>query len=169
MHSLTADQARQHFMVDEETGQLIRTKTVASNAVIGSVAGSLDKLGYLRVHVLGKKYSVHRIVWLVVRGEFPNGDIDHINGVKTDNRICNLREVSKMENQRNKALGKNNRSGFIGVSFSKRDNMWNAQIVIRKKAIHIGTFKTPDEANTARLEFSKKFNFHENHGRNSNA
>jgi hypothetical protein len=77
--------------------------------------------------------------------------IDHINGVSSDNRICNLREATISENGQNRKRGKNNTSGFTGVSWHKSKNKWCSQIRVNGDLIALGSFDTPQEANDAYL------------------
>jgi hypothetical protein len=118
----------------------------------GKVAGYLHKTGYVRVRVCGIKYQAHRLVWLLVNGQFPAAETDHINGIPSDNRPCNLRKASTAENQRNTPLQKNNTSGFKGVSFNKRDRKYLGQLTVNRKIVHIGYFNTADEANAAVID-----------------
>ena len=91
--------------------------------------------------------------------------IDHINGKRSDNRIENLRAVTKPENFRNMCLRSDNKSGCPGVTFHKASNLWHARITVDKKIISLGYFKKHEEAIEARLKANKCYGFHENHGR----
>lgn len=133
----------------------------------GRAAGSVSGLSpYIRVNVSRTFYLAHRIVWLHVNGHWPSGQIDHINGVKTDNRLANLRQVNRLENARNAALPCTNTSGVVGVSYDNRDDLWHAYIGVgdgsRKS---LGYFKTKAEAAAARLAGERLLGYHKNHGR----
>lgn len=93
------------------------------------------------------------MAWIYCFGEIPDGlQIDHINGIKTDNRICNLRLVNgQSDNLQNICIKSNNKSGYTGVYFNKRDKVWLAQIGLNKKRKTIGTFATAKEAHEAYL------------------
>lgn len=130
----------------------------------GKTAGSL-KEGYINLSIGRRNYPAHRIAWLCHYGEWPAHDIDHINGCKSDNRIENLRDVTKTENNRNTPLRKNNSSGFVGVYWDKVSSKWSAKIGIGGKLKNIGFYKTIEEAIEARKEFSVALGYHENHGR----
>ncbi|NNR90766.1 HNH endonuclease [Escherichia coli] len=94
----------------------------------GKVAGLLESNGYIRIRINGIKWLAHRIVWVMFNGDIPEGmEIDHINGIRHDNRIENLRLVKKSANQRNRIkLSKNNSSGISGVYFCNTRKRWIA-------------------------------------------
>ena len=108
---------------------------------IGKPAGGPFR-GYLRLMVDGKLYLCHRLAWLYVHGDWPTETIDHINGIKSDNRIKNLRAVSHMENCQNRPLRKDNSSGISGVCWDKSSNHWRATIAVNGKRKHL--IKTSD-------------------------
>jgi len=125
---LTQSRLQELFSYNPDTGALTR-KINAARAKAGDVAGCLDKsTGYLKVNVDGKLYLAHRIVWMYAHGSFPSGVIDHINMVKSDNKIENLRDVTYSANNRNMGLKANNTSGMCGVSWNKGANLWEAYI-----------------------------------------
>lgn len=97
-------------------------------------------------------------------GEFPEGQIDHVNQIKTDNRFENLREVTNTINHQNIQLQKNNKSGVHGVGFHKTTKKWRACIKVNGKLIHLGLYSEKDLAIKARKEAEVKYKFHKNHG-----
>jgi hypothetical protein len=115
--------------------------------------------------LLGYPRRVHRIVWFMYYGEWPKDQIDHINGVATDNRIENLRDVSNKENMHNKSRQANNTSGVTGIYWYPKREKWLVQLATSGKRYHIGYFKDKEDAIAARKEAEKKYGFHENHGR----
>ena len=121
--------------------------------------------GYLYGTLSGKSVRAHRVIWKLIYGQEPN-KIDHINGVRDDNRKDNLRSISTAENQKNTKKRSDNTSGITGVTFDKRRNNYRVYINVNRKQIHIGYFKSLDEAIEARKAAEVKFNFHPNHGRN---
>jgi len=120
--------------------------------------------GYLRGSIFGKRFYAHRIIWKWVYGNDPV-NIDHINGNRSDNRIFNLRSVSKSENAKNSAISKRNKSGHIGVCFNKQDKRWEAYLGDGKNRVRLGKFAEKSEAIAARALASLKFGYHTNHGR----
>ena len=115
---------------------------------IGDVVGSQRKDGYVDICVDRKIYLAHRLVFMFFNGYFPK-EVDHINNVRNDNRIENLREVTHLQNQWNHSKRTNNKSGFKGVDLCKRTGKWRAQIRQDAKKKHLGLFTTPEEAHEA--------------------
>lgn len=145
---------------------LIRKATTSSRARAGDVVGCLDK-GYLTVRFNKKLYFVHRIVWEMHNGPIPDGMyIDHINHKRDDNRLVNLRLVTRIENQRNMSISKRNSSGFVGVSWSKVHNKWEVRIGVGNgtKDMYCGRYDTIDEAVAARKKAELDIGYHKNHG-----
>lgn len=112
--------------------------------------------GYIVVKLNYKLYKAHRLAWLYVHGKFPNEQIDHINGIADDNRLCNLREATQYENMKNRNKLSNNKSGFKGVSFHKQVNKWRARAGLNGKLYNLGVFSTPEEASEAYKAFALK-------------
>lgn len=127
-------------------------------SIIGKVAGSPDRHGYIDINVHGVRSKAHKFAWLYVYGEWPD-EIDHINGVKYDNRISNLRKCTKSQNMKNRKIQKNNKTGYVGVCFDNTCNRYRATAKLNGKKFHLGMYKTAIEASEAYVEFAKK-----NHG-----
>lgn len=118
--------------------------------------------GYKVGRIQGVTLFAHRVLWTIVHGE-ADGEIDHINGDRSDNRLANLRLVSRSENRRNVKKPINNRSGTVGVN--QRGERWVASIQCDNKTHHLGTFDCFEEAVTARRDAEALHQFHLNHGR----
>ena len=107
----------------------------------------------------------HRLAWFLYHKKWPEHDIDHINHDGCDNRIVNLRDVSRLENLRNSRRSKRNKSGVTGVCFHKVAKKWCAQIAVNGVVIYLGLYDKIEDAAAARLQAEKKHGFHPNHGR----
>lgn len=129
---------------DSKTGKLFwkKEKNMRSKK---TEAGTYDKEGYIVITINKKQYRAHRIAWLLYYGEWPNGQIDHINGIRDDNRIINLRNVTSRKNNQNRFCHRNGK--IPGVRYHK--NKWYSQIYDGKKVIHIGTYANKEEAKNA--------------------
>lgn len=130
---------------DPKTGIMI-WKFITSNRVKKDRKMGHYANGYLMTSIFGKKYQVHRLAWLYVYGEFPKHMLDHINRIRDDNRIENLREVTVKQNNENISLRSHNTSGHRGVGWHKGAKKWMAYITHNKKQIHLGLF---DDLNKA--------------------
>jgi hypothetical protein len=145
---VTAEYVRDLLRYDPETGLFTWNKDRVTRKP-GDSAGSVTKLGYLDIIVCRRLYKAHRLAWLHVYGEWPKQEIDHINGDKLDNRIANLRDVSRSMNVQNlqKARRDNKSSGLLGVSSSY--GRWVARIWNDGRLRHIGYYDTPELAHAA--------------------
>jgi hypothetical protein len=112
----------------------------------GNIAGCPTCRGYVRIRIKGKGYRAHRLAWLYVNGSFPDNDIDHINGIKCDNRIVNLRPATRSQNMMNSTIRSTNTSGIKGVSWCAPSKKWLAQIRIDGKSKSLGLFSDKNEA-----------------------
>lgn len=148
--NLTAHRLRELLAYDPDTGLFTRRVRTGRTVVVGSVAGNVNPRGYVSISVDAKLYLAHRLAWLYINGSWPTGQIDHINGVRSDNRAANLRVVDQIKNSQNmRRPGSRNTSGFLGVS--KRRGRWRAIIRFDGKTKQIGTFDSPQEASEAYL------------------
>lgn len=147
-----------------ETGAFTWRK-VGKHIQEGRLAGTLNSQGYSKIHVQRKEYKAHRLAWLYTYGTFPENQIDHINGVRDDNRIDNLRAVTNAENHRNRKLRCTNTSGVSGVSWFRPNKAWGAYISDDGKRIFLGLFADLFSAVAARKSAERKYNYHSNHGR----
>lgn len=153
---LTSERLRELLDYDPETGVFTWRVNASSRAQVGSVAGSPKAKGYRGIRVEGRSYYEHRLAWLHIHGEWPASHMDHINGVRDDNRLVNLREATATENQQNRIADKRNTSGVLGVSWCSRDGKWLAQIRLDGKRKYLGRFDTVEEAGAAYAEAKKQ-------------
>lgn len=147
-----------------EDGRLIWRKANSPRVKVGAVAGCLCKhSGYVKLGLSGKMHLAHRLVWEMFNGSIPDGlEIDHINHIRNDNRIENLRLVTPSENRRNMSMSARNKSGVIGV-FEFR-NKWRAAVSVENDHIWLGDFDTKSQAIAVREEAGRMYGFHKNHG-----
>lgn len=120
--------------------------------------------GYLKGSIFRKTTKAHRVAWAMYHGEWPNGDIDHINGIKDDNRIENLRDVNALENLKNRALFSNNTSGYNGVYWCKSMRKWQAYININGERKRLGYFDSIENAIIARRKSEIGQGYTDRHG-----
>jgi len=122
---------------------------------LGGKTGCVAKNGYVVIRLDDVLYLAHRLAWLYQTGNWPQEQVDHINGDRSDNRWVNLREVSNMENAQNTRKPRpGNKSGFLGVR--KENSKWLAEIKVNYKPIRIGLFDTPEEAHQAYISAKRK-------------
>lgn len=134
------DLTRVRFTYDKDTGKFTLTKGGGLGRK-GEEVTSTDSHGYIRVSIAGRRYSAHRVAWLIVHGEWPECDIDHINGDKTDNRVANLRKLSRSDNLVNQKKTRGV-SKHKGVTF--HNGLWIAQF--SNRVGYLGCSKVEDEA-----------------------
>ena len=151
---ITADKLRELLDYDPDTGRF--TWRIAPRGHrAGSIAGCLDSYGYVVIRIDGANRKAHRLAWQHTYGTLPDGQIDHINCDRADNRIANLRVVTAQENQHNQRdARRGNQAGLLGVS--PKRGRWRSQIKVDGKKLHLGMFDTPEEAHAAYLEAKRK-------------
>lgn len=132
---ITQEIVKELLDYDSSTGHLIRKSD-------GKIADYDQHKGYYRIHILGKTLASHRVVWLWHNGTWPVFDIDHINRVRKDNRIENLRDVPHILNMLN--MEKQNKTGFEGVKTS--GNKFTSAIKVKGRKVYLGSFDTAEEA-----------------------
>ena len=154
---LTAEELRELLHYDQETGIFTWKVSTSSRAKAGDVAGCLGGDGYLRITVLSRLHRAHRLAWLYMNGTWPKLDIDHINRNRSDNRIENLRDISRKQNSQNRSKSSTNTSGHPGAYWHKQRSKWVATIMHNQKNIHLGCFSTIEEAIAARKAAEKLY------------
>lgn len=151
---------RANFVYDPETGEIARKD--------GSRAfGCRSSGGYLQGKWRGLNLKAHRVAWMIAVGEIDDV-IDHINGDCSDNRLVNLRAVSRATNQKNRAVGRNNKTGEIGVTWRANVGRWRVQVTIDGRRRDVGAFERFEDAVRCRDEAYAKAGYHANHGRMAN-
>ena len=146
-----------HELFEYKNGNLIYKISTAKCIKIGEVAGNINTNGYRRIVINKKVYQAHRLIWMFHNGDIETGlQIDHINQIKDDIRIENLRLATRSQNKSNSTKQKNNTSGLKGVSWHKHAKKWEARIMHNKKNIHLGLFATAELAHDAYVSAAAK-------------
>ena len=141
---------------DPETGAFTWKVKVRAQTVVGEEAGYLNNRGYRTIMIKGVQYLSHRLAWYYVYGVEPKEYLDHVNSVRYDNRIDNLREATNTENMRNQGKKPNNTSGFKGVHWNKGSQKFCARCWTGGKRHHLGYYDTSEEAHAAYVAFAKE-------------
>lgn len=142
---LTQTHLRAVLHYDPDTG-LFTWSQKRPGVIVGAECGRLSIHGYREIGVGGKLHRAHRLAFLYMTGEMPNAVVDHINGVKHDNRWCNLRQASQSQNMANVGIQRDNTSGVHGVVWDAQRMKWRAQICTSGKKRNLGRYNTIDEA-----------------------
>lgn len=129
-----------------------------------AACGYIRSDGYRIICISKSLYFAHRLAWLYIYGDWPEGHIDHIDHNRDNNSIDNLRCVTRQDNQKNKKKYKNNKTGITGVIWNDNHKRWIAKITSSGKIMHLGSFKGKFEACCARKSAERKHNFHSGHG-----
>lgn len=148
---ITQEKLKQLLHYNPETGVFTRKATTSSRSVAGSIAGCIDWHGYRLVFIEGARYGAHRLAWLYMTGSWPAEQVDHKNGIRSDNQWDNLREATNAQNCQNSATYKSNTSGFKGVTWDSSRGKWKAQIAVNGKQKIIGRFADKVVAHQAYL------------------
>lgn len=155
----------EYLRYEPESGKLFWKKAPGKRIKVGAEAGSIGQKGYVIIGLKSKGYKAHRIAWCLVKGSWPAQEIDHINGDRADNRLANLRSVSRAKNQRNQKMPSTNTSGVVGVCRHNQSSKWRAEIYASGKQVCLGVFDEKAEAVAARKAAERKYGYHPNHGR----
>lgn len=150
---LTQERLKELFHYDPLSGIFTRLVNTGRHGryKAGTVAGSYTERGYLVVVIESKIFSLHRLAWLYMTGEWPLAGVDHGNGVHDDNRFENLRPAEQWQNAQNNKIPVTNTSGLIGASWHKGKKKWCAGIGANRKRHYLGAFDTAEEAHAAYL------------------
>lgn len=153
---ITQLELKERFNYNPETGIFIY-KIYIARMRPGDIAGNANTNGHIQIEINYKPYLAHNLAWLYMTGEWPKGFvIDHINRNYSDNKWSNLRKATNSQNQGNRKFHKLNKSGYRGVCYIKKKNLYQAQISIHNKKVWIGYFKTAELAYEAYLKVAKE-------------
>jgi len=156
---LTQAELKSLLHYNQETGIFTWLKHNSGVSILK--AGTNKGNGYIQISLKRKRYLAHRLAWLYVYGEWPKQQIDHINGIRDDNRIVNLRDVSRSKNllnQNHSNINKRNKSGVVGVSYFPRDNNWVAQFMVNGVTKYLGRYATVEEAKKVLFDAKEALN-----------
>lgn len=156
MNELTAARLRELLDYDPETGVFTWLVHVRK-ARPGAVAGTLMCHSRRSIRVCGRNYLEHRLAWLYMTGEWPSDQIDHINGDPSDNRWCNLREATNIQNHGNLRAHRDNKSGVKGVSWDDRRRKWAVCLMADGKKVYRARFDSKAKATAAYYLASRKY------------
>ena len=145
---LTQEKVKKLFWYDAESGGLYWRCSLNNYIKPWSKAGKVTGHGYIQVHAHKKVHQAHRIAFLYAHGYLPK-QVDHINGVRTDNRLKNLRAATNSQNGMNRGVQANNISGYKGVTFHKKVGNFQARICVGGVIKSLGFFKDAKEAHNA--------------------
>lgn len=154
--ALPASELRRLFRYDPETGVFTRLVRTANCVRAGHSAGSVHPRGYVHIKICRFSYAAHRLAWLYVHGRWPEGEIDHRNGVRSDNRLSNIRECDRFGNQQNTTAKRSTRSGFRGVGWHASTARWRARISRDGVTHNLGEFDSPEDAAAAYMAAKKR-------------
>jgi hypothetical protein len=151
MSELTQKRLQELLRYDPSTGDFYWKVQTNPRALVGAKAGANSiSLGYRSINLDKKTYKAHNLVWFYFHGTFPSNVIDHTNGIRLDNRIENLRDVSQQQNTWNlQGAKRNNKCGYLGVDWKPERKKWRAQIRMNQKKQLLGYFDTAEEASAA--------------------
>lgn len=164
---LTQEWLKKYLNYNKDTGLFTWINSYNNKIRIGSIAGWVHNVHgkeYRSIMIKKKRYYAHRLACFYVTGSWPKQDTDHINGIGTDNRWSNLRDVSTSDNCRNRRIPLNNKSGVIGVSWEKLVSKWRADIMINSKKTCLGFFDSLEDAAKIRKAAEIEHTYHPNHG-----
>ena len=149
----TSERVREVLDYDPLTGEFTWKVSLSSTGRAGKPAGcKVAADGYQRIRLDNTLYLAHRLAWLHTHGAWPKDQLDHVNRVRHDNRLENLREATNVQNSYNKPRRVGNKSGIPGVYWTKVNRKWQAQITHYGRRIHLGYFVTMEEAAEVRRQ-----------------
>lgn len=164
---ITQEYLKERYRYDSDTGHFILIKPcqgVKLGAIVGRVHNSWNGKKYWKMEIGRKNYQAHRLVWLYVYGVDPHDTIDHEDGNGLNNRIDNLRCVTIQENNMNKKMYSNNKSGISGVCWLSNKSRWQVQMKDGDKNRKFGLFKNLFDAACCAINARRMIGYHSNHG-----
>lgn len=154
---LTADRLKQLLHYDPETGVWTWLKARGRNAPAGARAGRVQETGYRHIKIDGKIYKSGRLAHFYMTGKWPENLVDHEDTDKSNDRWTNLRDATRSQNQGNRPLNRNNKSGLKGVSWAARQKKWKADIRFGGRSRHLGYFISKEVAHEAYVTAARQY------------
>lgn len=148
MSKLDSTRLRELLDYNPDTGVFTWVAPTNRRIRVGARTGQIRPDGYVQLQVDGVRYLAHRVAWCYVYGDWPPGELDHINRARNDNRIANLHVVTRSENMRNQSAARGS-NPYLGVSLHKASGRWAAQLSIAGHNTHLGLFDTAEQAQAA--------------------
>lgn len=149
---ITQKELKELLDYDPNTGVFTWKETRSGGCIKGKTAGSLKKdTGYIVIRINRREYQAHRLAYLFTKGYFPEYQVDHRDGIRSNNKWENLRHVTRVCNLQNTKVYSSNKSGFPGVCWNKACNKWKAYIMINQRSINLGHYDDVLEAALARF------------------
>lgn len=167
MTELTQALIHEYLDYNPLTGELTWIKKPSKKINKNTRAGVLKSSGYRQISFMGKSYPEHRLIWFYMHGKFPDEHLDHINQIRDDNRLSNLREVTISENARNRSRHES-RVDEVGIWWCKRRKRYIAEITLKGKKVYQKSFDNIEQAILERKAKAIELGFHENHGAKAN-
>lgn len=164
MSELTLKRLSELLNYDPETGAF-RWRNSGSGRRRDLIAGAHTSEGYMHICIDGRSYRSARLALFYTHGRWPHDEVDHINHIRDDDRLCNLREVDRGINGKNCSMSPRNESGHTGVTWNKREKKWMARIRVKGVQYNLGYYHDMNDAVAARREAEKRYDFHPNHGK----
>ncbi|MFP5513408.1 MAG: HNH endonuclease signature motif containing protein [Alphaproteobacteria bacterium] len=154
---LTQERLRELLDYDPKTGVFTWAISAAKRIKVGQVAGVINDQGYVVIKIDGRMHRAHRLAFLYMTGAFPVGEIDHEDRNRSNNRWGNLREATGTQNQGNTGIRSNNSSGHKGVSWSRKNGKWLANICVNGRTKHLGLFEDVNDAAAAYARAAEEY------------
>lgn len=161
LDTCSQEQMQELFSYDADSGAFQHKELLTAKTIIGAEVGYRECTGYRKFTLNDKDYPIANLIWSYVYGYYPPVLVDHINHVRDDNRLENLRHATHVQNCRNMSLSANNTSGRCGIGYHAPTQKWRVTIL----GEHKGLFSTFEEAITVRESAEKELGFHPNHGK----
>ena len=155
--SITHDELLAIITYDALTGQFNNKKQRSPRALAGESCGWINALGY-RAMTINKEYHLaNRLAWFYMTGQWPDVEIDHLNGIRSDNRFGNLRPATREINMQNRRKARSDSaSGVIGAHWHRKSGKWASRISVGQKGRYLGLFDSAQEASAAYIKAKRE-------------